>query len=220
MTLPATPGPLDANPESPSQQRQQHWKHIYESKSPNEVSWYQAVPCVSLSLICSSGVQPDAPILDVGGGASTLVDGLLAAGYRSIAVLDLAAGALERSRQRLGQAASQVDWLTADILTWQPTARFQLWHDRAVFHFLTQPEDRQSYLATLRAALLPGATVILATFALDGPERCSGLPVRRYSPQTLAAELGSEFTLIETATEDHATPSGAIQHFVYCRFKR
>jgi hypothetical protein len=220
MTLPAASGPFDANPESPSERRQQHWKHIYESKSPNEVSWYQAVPRISLALIHSSGVSPTAPIIDVGGGASTLVDCLLAADYRSIAVLDLAAGALDRSRQRLGPAASQVDWVAADILSWQPTTRFQLWHDRAVFHFLTQPEDRQSYLATLKSALLPGASVLLATFALDGPERCSGLPVRRYSPQTLAAELGSEFTLIETATEDHPTPSGAIQRFVYCRFKR
>jgi hypothetical protein len=220
MTHPAPPSTFDANPESPSEQRQRHWEHIYESKFSDQVSWYQTVPRISLSLIHSSGVRPTARIIDVGGGASTLVDYLLAADYRSITVLDLAAGALDQSKQRLGPAASQVDWLTADILSWKPATHFHLWHDRAVFHFLTQPEDRQSYLATLKAALLPGATVILATFALDGPERCSSLPVRRYSPQMLAAELGSEFTLIETATEDHPTPSGAVQRFVYCRFKR
>jgi hypothetical protein len=220
MILPATPGPFGPNPKSPSDQRQQHWKQIYESKPYDQVSWYQAVPRISMSLIHSSGVSPTSRIIDVGGGASTLVDCLLKADYRSIAVLDLAAGALEQSKQRLGPAAAQVDWIAADILSWQLATRFHLWHDRAVFHFLTQPEDRQAYLATLRAALLPGATVILATFALEGPERCSGLPVRRYSPQTLAAELGSEFTLVEAETEDHPTPSGAEQRFVYCRFKR
>ena len=201
-------------------QRKQHWDNVYTSKAPSQLSWYQAVPAVSLTLIRASGITPFAKIIDIGGGASTLTDHLLADGFHEITVLDISATALDQSRQRLGIAADQIDWLVADITTWQPKTRFDLWHDRAVFHFLTDPGDRLAYLTTLKNAAAPGATIILATFALDGPERCSGLPVQRYSPETLAKELGSEFTLVETAPEDHHTPSGSAQRFVYCRFTR
>ncbi len=207
----------DATPPEPPRQ---HWDSIYSSKTSAEVSWYQPIPALSLSMIRASGAQPSASIIDIGGGASTLPDHLLAEGYRHLTVLDLAAAALHQSRQRLGPSADQIQWLVADITTWHPTTRYDLWHDRAVFHFLTDPAARSAYLATLKNALNPGATIILATFALDGPERCSGLPVCRYSPQTLASELGPEFTLIETATEDHHTPSGTLQRFLYCRFTR
>ena len=199
-------------------QRRQHWDNVYTSKAPNQLSWYQPVPATSLSLILAANLNPAAKIIDIGGGVSTLADNLLAQGYRSITVLDLASVALDQSKQRLGPAAKQINWLVADITTWQPHARYDLWHDRAVFHFLTDPGDRRAYFTALKNALQPGATVILATFALDGPERCSGLSVQRYSPETLAEELGSEFTLLETAPEDHHTPSGTIQRFVYCRF--
>ena len=171
-------------------------------------------------MILAANLNPAAKIIDIGGGASTLADKLLAEGYRSLTVLDLASAALEQSKQRLGSAAKQVEWIVADITTWQPQTHYDLWHDRAVFHFLTNPDDRRAYLTTLKNALQPGATVILATFALDGPERCSGLPVQRYSSETLADELGSEFTLLETTPEDHHTPSGSVQRFVYCRFTR
>jgi 2-polyprenyl-3-methyl-5-hydroxy-6-metoxy-1,4-benzoquinol methylase len=201
-------------------QRKHHWEEVYAAKAATEVSWFQPIPATSLAMIRASGIALDASVIDVGGGASTLVDHLLAAGYRSITVLDLAASALDVARRRLGQAADRIDWITADILTWRPAARFDLWHDRAVFHFLTEPPQRKAYLDTLKLALKPGGTAILATFALDGPDRCSGLPVQRYSPASLAAELGGEFTLVESASEEHLTPSGAVQRFVYCRFNR
>lgn len=205
---------------TPAAQRKHHWETIYAAKPSTQHSWYQPTPAVSLALIRAAGLNPTAKIIDIGGGASTLPDHLLAEGYRALTVLDLAAAALDQSRQRLGPAAAPVDWIAADILTWQPATRYALWHDRAVFHFLIDPASRRAYLATLARSLQPGATVILATFALDGPEKCSGLPVRRYSPQTLADELGPAFTLRETATEDHHTPSGGLQRFVYCRFTR
>ena len=201
-------------------QRRQHWDKVYATKASTQVSWYQTVPAVSLSLIRASGVGPAAKIIDIGGGASTLADHLLAEGYHAVTVLDVASAALDQSKQRLGPAADQIKWLVADITTWQPTTHYDLWHDRAVFHFLTDPQDRSAYLTALKSAVHPGATVILATFALDGPERCSGLPVHRYSPETLATELGHEFTLVQTESEEHQTPSGAIQRFVYCRFTR
>ena len=203
---------------TPAAQRKQHWDAVYAAKPSTEVSWHQATPSVSLDLIRASGLSPAAKIIDIGGGASTLADHLLSEGFSAITVLDLAAAALDQSRHRLGPAANSIDWIPADILTWQPPTHYHLWHDRAVFHFLTDPTHRAAYLATLNSALHPGATVILATFALNGPERCSGLPVRRYSPETLVTELGPQFTLVQTATEDHHTPSGALQSFVYCRF--
>ena len=205
-----------------AEQSKHHWEEVYAAKGASEVSWFQPIPATSLAMIRASGIALDASVVDVGGGASTLVDHLLAADYRSITVLDLAANALDVARRRLGQAADriEIDWITTDILSWRPTTRFDLWHDRAVFHFLTDPPQRKAYLDTLRLALKSGGTAILATFALDGPERCSGLPVQRYSPASLAAELGSEFTLVDSVSEDHRTPSGAVQRFVYCRFNR
>ena len=209
---------MDLPDAKPPEDRKRHWDAVYAAKPSTEVSWYQAVPTISLDLIQASGLSPAAKIIDIGGGASTLVDHLLSRGFSMITVLDLAAAALDQSRQRLGPAAESIDWIATDILTWQPTTCYDLWHDRAVLHFLTDPAHRTAYLAALKNALHPGATVILATFALNGPERCSGLPILRYSPEALAAELGPQFTLVHTATEDHHTPSGALQPFVYCRF--
>lgn len=197
-----------------------HWEEVYSAKEPGEVSWYQAVPAVSLSLIRASGIGPTAKIIDVGGGASTLAGHLLVEGFREITVLDLSAHAMERSREQLGTSAGRVHWIEADVLSWRAPEHYDCWHDRAVFHFLTNPQDRAAYRATLASALQPGASVIVATFAPDGPERCSGLPVRRYNPQTLAAELGSEFTLMDAMAERHITPSGGTQSFIYCRFER
>ena len=204
--------------------RKQHWEDVYSAKASNEVSWYQSIPDTSLSLIraskAGSAAGSAAKIIDIGGGASTLADHLLAEGFRDVTVLDISEAAIEQARQRLGTRASQIHWLVADIVSWRPQTRYDLWHDRAVFHFLTNPEDRRAYVAALKATLRPGGTVILATFAPDGPERCSGLPVCRYSPEMLAAELGAELTLVQTIAEDHHTPSGAVQPFIYCRFTR
>lgn len=198
----------------------QHWEQVYSAKARDKVSWYQSDPVASLSLIRASEAGPEAKIIDIGGGASTLAGHLLAEGFRDITVLDISAAAIEQARRSLGGDAGRIHWLVADIVSWQPQARYDLWHDRAVFHFLTSPQDRHAYVASLRDALRPGGTIILATFAPTGPARCSGLPVCRYSPEALAAELGNEFTLVQTMAEDHRTPSGAIQPFIYCRFVR
>jgi SAM-dependent methyltransferase len=200
--------------------RRDHWEHVYTEKAEHEVSWFQQEPTLSLKLIKAAGVARDARIVDVGGGASRLVDCLLDRGYSNVAVLDIADSALAQARRRLGARASGVDWIVADITRWQPAAPYDLWHDRAVFHFLVEPEQRAAYRRVLATAVKRGSSVIIGTFALDGPERCSGLPVARYSPATLAEELGDEFVLVEQASEDHSTPGGKIQHFQFSRLQR
>ena len=196
-----------------------HWEGIYASRAGTDVSWYQPHAARSLATI-TTAADKAAPIIDIGGGASTLVDDLLAHGYSDLTVLDMAERALAKSKVRLGAKASRVAWIVADITQWQPPRRYQVWHDRAVFHFLTAPEQQAAYVAALNAGTLPGATVAMATFALDGPEKCSGLSVQRYSPLTLAARLGSPFVLAQEAQETHTTPWGAGQRFSYAVFRR
>lgn len=194
-----------------------HWEQVYRSRSSTEVSWYQAEAALSLELIRRVAGSPDTSILDVGGGASTLVDGLLDAGYRRVSVLDIAPTALAVARQRLGDRASLVEWITADVLTHSfPAGRFRVWHDRAVFHFLTDAKDRAAYVAQTRRAVAPGGHVIVASFAPEGPERCSGLEVMRYSPDAMHAEFGNGFRLLDSVREDHHTPAGTTQAFLYC----
>jgi len=194
-----------------------HWQSVYTQKSPTSVSWYQAAPVLSHALITAVAPSRDARIVDVGGGASTLVDALLASGYTALTVLDLAPAALVHARERLGASASTVTWLTGDILTAAlPAAGYDVWHDRAVFHFLIQPDARSQYLAQLRHALRPGGHVVIATFAEDGPLRCSGLDVARYSARELHAVFGAEFRPVSDHREVHTTPSGASQAFTYC----
>ncbi|MDH3579382.1 MAG: class I SAM-dependent methyltransferase [Hyphomicrobiales bacterium] len=200
--------------------RREHWNAAYASSAPDRVSWYQQTPTLALELIAGCDLAPDAAIVDVGGGASTLVDALLAAGYRNVSVLDVAATALSAARERLGDRASAVTWLEADITRWRPQSAYDLWHDRAVFHFLTRAADRAAYTEALEAALAPGGHAIIATFAPDGPEQCSGLPVERYSAESLAQELGPGFALAEVRHETHVTPGGGAQAFIYCRFVR
>jgi ubiquinone/menaquinone biosynthesis C-methylase UbiE len=195
----------------------EHWETIYSNKSADEVSWFQPEARLSLALITEAAPDPDAAILDVGGGASSLVDGLLAAGYANVTVLDLSSAALEQARTRLGEEAARVKWLEADIRTVElPPAATDVWHDRAVFHFLTSPEDRQLYVRQVQRAVRPGGYVLVATFADDGPERCSGLEVARYNADSLHAEFGSGFRMLRSERENHVTPWGSTQRFVYC----
>lgn len=200
--------------------RTQHWQQVYTTKHENEVSWFQERPDVSLAMIKAAGATHDSAIIDVGGGESHLVDALLQDGYRVLTVLDISAAALQIDRQRLGSASADVDWIEADVTTWRPQRQYDVWHDRAAFHFLTEPADRASYIERLRQALVPAGQVIIGTFALDGPEKCSGLPVQRYDARSLADTLGSDFRLLETCSEIHRTPWQSTQSFQFSRFER
>lgn len=194
-----------------------HWNHVYETKTSDSVSWFQEHAEQSLRLIRATGMPTSASIIDVGGGASTLVDDLLLNGYRTLSVLDLSAKALAAAQQRLGPRASEVNWIEADITRVAlPAHAYDIWHDRAVFHFLTAPEQRRAYVDTVLRAVKPGGHVIVATFAEDGPTQCSGLPVMRYSADGLHSEFGAPFTLLQHEREEHLTPSGSVQRFVYC----
>lgn len=198
----------------------EHWELLYRSKAPTELSWYQADARLSLALIREVAPDQAIPVIDVGGGASTLVDGLLDAGYRAVTVLDLAPAALALARQRLAGRAAEATWIAADILEAPLTkGGYGVWHDRAAFHFLTDPADRARYVAQVRRAVRPGGHVIVASFAADGPRRCSGLDVMRYSPDALSREFGEAFQLLNTVREDHRTPGGAIQAFSYCVYR-
>lgn len=194
-----------------------HWEHVYSTKSATGVSWFQEHAEQSLRLIAETGVSLSATVLDVGGGASTLVDDLLAKGYASLAVLDISPAALNAAQARLGELARRVHWLEGDITTIPlPDHAYDVWHDRAVFHFLTSPDQRHAYVQQVLAAVKPGGHVIVSTFAEDGPQQCSGLPVMRYSADGLHAEFGNPFELVRHEQEAHRTPSGGIQKFVYC----
>lgn len=198
-------------------QSKEHWERVYTTKSENSVSWFQAHARQSVQLIAQTGVAKDASIIDVGGGASTLVDDLLAEGYRHVTVLDLSEAALEASRSRLGARALGVTWLAGDITKVElPERAYDVWHDRAVFHFLTTREEREAYVQAVLRAVKPGGHVIVATFAEDGPEKCSGLPVMRYSADGLHAEFGAPFALLQQEREEHHTPLGTVQKFIYC----
>lgn len=194
-----------------------HWENIYTTKQSDQVSWYQAQPQVSLALIRAAGLDPASPVIDVGGGASTLVDFLLEDGFTDITVLDIAAPALEIAKARLGARARHVTWVAANILGANLTdSHYSLWHDRAVFHFLTDPDQRAAYVAAVERSVRPGGYVIVASFAPDGPAQCSGLDVMRYSPDTLHSTFGAGFTLLDSRSESHQTPFGSTQQFIYC----
>jgi SAM-dependent methyltransferase len=194
-----------------------HWDQVYSTKSADTVSWYQAHADQSLRLIQQSGLPLSASIIDVGGGASTLVEDLLAHGYTDLSVLDLSQAALSSVQRRLGVAAQQVRWIAGDITRVAlPVHAYDLWHDRAVFHFLTDPAQRQAYVNAVLRAVKPGGHVIVATFAEDGPLQCSGLPVMRYRAEELHAEFGAPFTLLRHEREEHQTPAGTTQKFIYC----
>jgi SAM-dependent methyltransferase len=194
-----------------------HWEYIYEKKAPTQLSWYQEHAQFSLQFIRNTGLQKADALIDVGGGASTLVDDLLADGFENITVLDISPIALKVARERLGEKAKHVNWVEDDITRADlPHQYYGLWHDRAVFHFLTQAADRKRYVDLVRHCVRPGGHVIIATFAPDGPERCSGLEVMRYSPERLHSEFGDEFEVVDSTHETHHTPFGREQKFIYC----
>ena len=198
-----------------------HWEDVYNQKKPDQVSWYTPHLDLSLRVLVNAGLNPSSCIIDVGAGASTLVDDLIERGMKAATVLDISAEALAVSKARLGQRASGVEWIEADIT--QAKLRkgyYDIWHDRAVFHFLTDAEDRRRYVAVATNALKPQGQLVMATFSLDGPPRCSGLDIVRYSPQTLQAELGKGFRFIEALEEEHQTPFDTTQKFIYCRFEK
>lgn len=196
-----------------------HWEEVYQNRSVQAVSWYQDKPELSLGLIQQTGIAKDDAIIDVGGGASTLIDYLLDAGYENLSVLDIAARALEHARQRLGDRADQVNWITADITAYAAAQTYALWHDRAVFHFLTDARDRARYIDTLEKSLQPGGHVIIAAFALNGPTQCSGLDIVQYDAEKLSNTLGPAFVLLGSESECHLTPDGREQNFGYYRYR-
>jgi len=200
--------------------RHAHWQRIYENKAETEVSWHQDHPAASLTLIKGTGLPKDARIIDVGGGTSRLVDHLIEEGWTNITVLDIAPTALDKARRRLGDRAALVTWLAADVTHWTPSKQFDLWHDRAVFHFLMDASDRAAYATVMANTVSSGGHAIVGKFALDGPERCSGLPVCRYDGESLAAEFAAHFRLAVSITEDHITPAGKVQRFQFCRLQR
>jgi trans-aconitate methyltransferase len=197
-----------------------HWETVYATRDETEVSWFQDSPSLSLELIEALKPAKDASVIDIGGGASRLVDGLLERGFRRVTVLDISASALDLAALRLGRRASEAQWIVDDVTVWEPTRRFDIWHDRAAFHFLVEAADRAAYVARLSQALAPGGHAIIATFAADGPEKCSGLPVHRTDAAGLAKELGEGFTLIDSRRHDHATPKNSSQRFQFSVFQR
>ena len=197
---------------------QAHWENVYGTKAPDQVSWFRPHLQTSLALIERAVGDRSAPIIDVGAGASTLVDDLIEAGYVNITVLDISETAIEVARNRLGEASKSIKWQRADVTQESfPAHSYAVWHDRAVFHFLTKPEERLAYVRNVAWAVKPGGHVIVSTFGSDGPEKCSGLDVMRYDAKSLHREFGSRFKLVESSKELHRTPFGTTQQFLYCR---
>ncbi len=199
--------------------RKKHWESVYAGKAPDQLSWYQETPAISLNLIEQTGILRDDPIIDVGGGASVLVDNLLALGYTALTVLDISDRALQVARHRLGDKADQVCWIESDITAFAPQRRYALWHDRAAFHFLTEPADRAKYVAILKNSLATDGFLVIGAFAADGPPRCSGLDVVRYGQQRISEELGACFRFLGETADPHKTPWETEQKFAFFSFQ-
>ena len=200
--------------------RYRHWEAVYGDKGEHGVSWFQEQATVSLEMLRQVGAGPSSQIIDIGGGASRLVDDLVALKYAAVTILDVSDAALAIAKARIGEKADTVTWIAADVTRWEPQQQYDVWHDRAAFHFLTEPADRKAYVERLSRAVRPGGHAIIATFALDGPERCSGLPVVRYDSERLAAILGASFVFVDARRQDHITPAGAVQRFQFSAFRR
>ena len=205
---------------SDPRERQAHWENVYQTKGERDVSWFEESPTISLDLIHATGVKATASIIDIGGGTSRWVDTLLDRGFKVITVLDISEKALATSKARLGTRAAHVQWVVADITTWEPSQTYDVWYDRAVLHFLTDPKDRAAYAERVLRAVRPGGHVIMGTFAPDGPEWCSGLPVVRHDAASLGKILGPSFALVESRNHAHQTPAGVTQQFQFSRFRR
>lgn len=195
------------------------WEGVYQARQEAETSWFEDRPQVSLDLIAATGIGTDAAIVDVGAGASRLVDCMLEQGFHQITVLDLSETALAKARARLPQAAP-VEWVAGNVLHWRPSRRFDVWHDRAAFHLLTETADQDAYLRVMDRALLPGGHAIIGTFALNGPDKCSGLPVARYDAARLSERLGAGYLLVRSLAHDHTTPRGSVQRFHFGLFRK
>ena len=197
---------------------QRHWDRIYTTTDSTKVGWYQSRPSTCLEFVASAGVAKKDAIIVVGGGASLLFDELLNDGFEDLTVLDISRTALEIAQSRLGKRSRLITWIHTDVTQFSPSRQFDLWHDRALFHFLTRPADRKKYVAALDRALAPGGQLVIATFSLEGPPKCSGLDVARYSAASLSETLGRGFEHVQTSNEPHVTPSGNEQHYIHCRF--
>lgn len=199
--------------------RSTHWEKVYTDKAESEVSWFEAQPSLSLELIAAAPAGTAASVIDIGGGASRLAGELLASGYRDISVLDISEAALKTAANALGARGAEVEWIVSDITNWRPTRTYDVWHDRAAFHFLTGTTERAAYVDRLRLALKPGGLAIFATFAPDGPEKCSGLQVVRHDAESMGRELGPDFSLLRAERHTHETPWGAMQNFQISVFR-
>jgi ubiquinone/menaquinone biosynthesis C-methylase UbiE len=200
--------------------RKKHWETIYQTRKLEEVSWFQPTPETSLKFFSAFHIPATAKIIDIGGGDSLLVDHLLDLGYQDVTVLDIAAAALDRAKKRLGDRASQVKWIVADAATFKPTERYDFWHDRAAFHFLTDEAEIENYLDTVQKSIQPEGIVVIGTFSEQGPEKCSGITIKQYSENAMTARLAKYFEKIRCITVDHITPSDKIQNFIFCSFRK
>lgn len=203
-----------------SQKRKEHWEEIYRTKNQQEVSWFQKIPRTSLDFIVELKLPKDAKIIDVGGGDSLLVDYLLDLGYTDISVLDIAAPSLEKAVKRLGKEAEKIKWIIADVVEFEPTEKYDLWHDRAVFHFLNEENQINSYVETVNKSLSENGNMIIATFSTDGPKKCSGIEVKQYNELSLNNVFGEFFQNEKYEYIDHETPNGQAQNFLFCRFSK
>ncbi|MGG7440127.1 class I SAM-dependent methyltransferase [Chryseobacterium arthrosphaerae] len=201
-----------------SSEHKNHWENVYETKNPDQVSWTQAKPQTSLDFISSFGLGKEARIIDIGGGDSNLVDFLLQEGYENITVLDISSKALEKAKERLGDAAAKVKWIATDITAFEPAETYDIWHDRAAFHFLTTREQVSKYIGIAEKSIT--GFMVLGTFSKNGPTKCSGLDIQQYNEESLPSEFESGFEKIQCLTEDHTTPFGTVQNFVFCSFKK
>lgn len=195
-----------------------HWQNVYETKNPNEVSWTQKIPQTSLNLIEDASKDKSSKIIDIGGGDSNLVDFLLQKEFENISVLDISEKALEKAKTRLGTQAKNIDWITTDITEFKTNNRYDIWHDRAAFHFLTTEEEIKKYVEIVRDAV--SNTLIIGTFSVNGPQKCSGLPIVQYDEERLKNTFSTDFELVTSFTEDHITPFNTVQNFIFCQFKK
>jgi ubiquinone/menaquinone biosynthesis C-methylase UbiE len=200
--------------------RKKHWETIYQTKELKDVSWFQPTPETSLSFLKQFNIPTTAKIIDIGGGDSFLVDNLLDLGYQDITILDISAIAIDKAKQRLGDRADKVKWIVADAATFRPTEKYDFWHDRAAFHFLTQEQEIESYLDTVQKSIQPTGVLIIGTFSEQGPKKCSGIEIKQYSETTMTERLTKFFEKIRCITVDHKTPSDKIQNFIFCSFRK